>query len=298
MTLALLAPLAAYAQDEDSAQAEEEAPPQSARELFLEGQSAYSEGDYDSAVQRWEAAYEMDARPLLQYNLAQAYERLGRLADAIGAYQLYIEGTGESDDERLAHARQRSASLRGRLERTGIVLTGGPPGGNVTVDGEGRGLLPIEGPIQVEAGSHRVEVVLDGYQSFEATVAVGEGHRVNVGVVMAQSGGGQAGGMSISPLGLAIAGAGAAISIGGVVVGAIALSNGQNAPRRESPEADDARTLALVADIMIFGGLAIALTGAILTFVLGGDDGESESDVSMVPFVDPQGGGVALSGRF
>ena len=49
---------------------------QEARELFTQGQAAYETGDYETAVSSWERAYELDPRPLLQYNLAQAYERL------------------------------------------------------------------------------------------------------------------------------------------------------------------------------------------------------------------------------
>ena len=54
-----------------------------ARRQFTQGEQAYRVGNYDEAVELWQRAYSMDPRPRIQYNLSQAFERLGK-ADVLG----------------------------------------------------------------------------------------------------------------------------------------------------------------------------------------------------------------------
>src|SRR5690606_4206894 len=68
-----------------------------AREHFARGQTAYNQGDYEAAIREWNSAYELDARPRIQFNLAQAYERLGRLTEALTALDNYIEAADPND---------------------------------------------------------------------------------------------------------------------------------------------------------------------------------------------------------
>src|SRR5688572_3378664 len=106
--LIALAPAAALAQDD-------------ARAHFQRGQSAYETGDYETAVNEWRRAYELDARPALQYNLAQAYERLGRYDEAVRSYEIYISAA-PADDQRAQNARARVAQLQQRVSNTSVVF--------------------------------------------------------------------------------------------------------------------------------------------------------------------------------
>lgn len=273
---------------------------QEARELFTQGQAAYETGDYDTAVARWERAYELDPRPLLQYNLAQAYERLGFLDRAVAAYRVYVENT-PGEDARAQNARARIASLETRLTRTSILLTGGVEGARVTIDGEDRGLLPHPDPFRVEPGSHRIVVRAEGYEDFVSSVAVSGGQAAELAVEMRQGATGNAsdtvdsgGGGGIWLPGVIIAAGGGAALIAGAVLGGLALGDAGNAPGPDSDEADSARTLALVADILMFGGGAIAVAGLILMFVIQ-EEGDS---TALVPVVGPDYAGAAFSASF
>jgi hypothetical protein len=92
------------------------------------------------------------------------------------------------------------------------------------------------------------------------------------------------GGFSPSPIGLAIAGVGAAAAIAGAIVGGLALAQDGDA-RADcgdtscTPEAYDAlveaNMLANVSDGLLWPGLAILAAGVVLTFVL--SEGESAS---------------------
>lgn len=270
---------------------------QDARELFQQGEAAYQTGDYSEAATLWERAYEMDPRPLLQHNLAQAYERLGQLDRAAAAYQIYIDAS-PPDDPRAVTARARLASLRERLGNTGILLSGGPEGATILIDGQDRGRLPHPDPLRLEPGSHQVVVRLEGYADFTSVVAVSAGQAAEVPVAMQPGQSGTAnvsgGGGGISMVGLAIAIGGAAVLVGGAVTGGLALSAADGAPATEGPEADEARTLALVTDILIPTGAVIAAAGVVLMFVL--EDGGSSDSARVVPVVGPDYAGVSVSG--
>ncbi len=96
--------------------------------------------------------------------------------------------------------------------------------------------------------------------------------------------GGSGGGFSPSPVGIAIAGVGAAAMVAGGVLGGVALSQDSSARADCSagacpPDAHaalvDAHTVANAADGLLWGGLAVAAVGVVLTFVLGSQGNES-----------------------
>ncbi|MBO6935962.1 MAG: PEGA domain-containing protein [Deltaproteobacteria bacterium] len=280
-------------------EAEAEAPAESAepdaRELFLRGQAAYERGDYEDAVAAWEAGYALDPRPLLQYNLGQAYERLGELPKAVGAFEAYLEHASPSDPNQQ-RARAQLAAIRERLGRTSIVVTGGPEGATILIDGEDHGRTPRPDPIAVSPGSHQVEIVLEGYRPFEAAVSVAAGRSVDVTVAMEEEVGGSVdSGPPLVPI-ILWAGGGAAI-VAGAILGGIALGKANGADTSDGSDADSARGLALGADIA-FGVGILAAGAGLLVFLLSGDDDEADDDVALTPAVGPGFAGAMARGTF
>lgn len=271
---------------------------QDARELFQRGRGAYETGDFEGAVEAWRAAYELDPRPLLQFNLAQAYERLGRLQESLDAYERFL-AAAPSDAEDVPAARIRAAAIQQRLARTGIVLRGGPEGAAVLIDGTERARLPRPDPIAVPPGSYRVQVQAEGYEPFESVVAVTAGAQVEVEVAMQASDGveqptpTERGG--VSTIGIAIAAGGGALIVGGAVTGILALGAAGDATTRDDSDADRARTLGLVTDILLGVGAAAAVTGVVLMFVLGGDEDRA---TAVAPMIGPDRVGVGAIHRF
>lgn len=82
-----------------------------AKELYDNGAILYEEGEYEQAIVAWQAAYELSQEPLLYYNIANAYERLGRYDEAIDALAQYraFAPSGERDalDRRLRNLEKR-----------------------------------------------------------------------------------------------------------------------------------------------------------------------------------------------
>jgi tetratricopeptide (TPR) repeat protein len=58
--------------------------------LLREGARAYSEGNFQEAVDRLLEARQLSAEPVLLYNLGRAYEKLGRFRDAADIYERYL----------------------------------------------------------------------------------------------------------------------------------------------------------------------------------------------------------------
>jgi tetratricopeptide (TPR) repeat protein len=79
------------------------------------GIAYYEEGRYEEALREMQAAYQ--AKPIadLKYNLAQCYERLGRLDEAAESYRAYLVGHPRPDDEQVVRA--RISNLEVRLKR-------------------------------------------------------------------------------------------------------------------------------------------------------------------------------------
>ncbi len=282
----------AAAQDDGADDGAEAAAAPDARELFLRGQAAYERGDYEDAVEAWEAGYALDPRPLLQYNLGQAYERLGELPKAVGAFETYLENA-DPNDPNQQRARAQLAAIRERLGRTSIVVTGGPEGATILVDGEDRGRTPRPDPIAVEPGSHQVEIVLEGYRPFEAMVSVAAGRSVDVEAVLEEDTGAE--GVPLVPI--ILWGAGGAAVIAGAILGGVALGKANGADTSDGPDADSARGLALGADIAIGVGVLAAGAGLLVYLLSGDDDGEGD-EVAISPAVGPGFAGAMARGSF
>lgn len=293
----------AVAQEGDGAGAEDAA--EGAREKFMQGQQAYQQGDYETAIAAWQAAYELDPRPLILYNLSQAYERYGKLSEAVQALEKY---TSEADpsDPNVETARSRLSKLRERLGRTGIHITDAPDGAEILVDGHSWGRTPREEAIPLDPGTHRVVLKLEGYENFRASVGVPAGQTVDVGAEMepevAGPGEAAAQGPGIAPW--LLVGGGGGVLVTGAILGGVALGKAKDAEFRSGGDADSAETLALVADVMMGVGAAAAVGGFLwwlLTRGGGGDDeapAEEASAVSLTPVFGPRTAGAEATLRF
>ena len=97
-----------------------------AREHFLLGDRHYSEGDYERAIDEFQRAYDLSGRPELHYNLANAYERLGRYEQALRSLTLYEPHAPTS---RKAVVEKRIKALQARVHPTAPAQESGaaPP---------------------------------------------------------------------------------------------------------------------------------------------------------------------------
>ncbi len=284
-----------------------------AKTLFRQGQTAYQQGDYELSIEKWSAAYKLDPKPLIQYNLSQAYERLGRLVEAEKSLELYLRDAA-ADDVYQADARAKRDAIRRRLENTGIQIVDAPDGAKIMVNETSWGLTPRPDMIRVAPGNHTVWLKKDGYEEFRAVVSVTAGKVVTVNASMItqktttppalEQDKETGSGMVVEKekpfpwLEVGLMGGGGLVAVTGLVVGLAAVS----AAGDEVDGTDEAKKLkgqALVGDIMVVVGVAAAATGAAL-LIFGGDDDEtvSEGTAVVAPYVGPTGGGVTAAMSF
>ncbi len=118
------APSVSMAQDAESAE-------QRAIDLFMEAEQAYEGGEIERAVDLLLEARRLRREPVLLYNLARAYETLGRLDEAVEAYEAYLleapEAIHRGAIETRTSALRRQIEERERLEEERDEARDAPP---------------------------------------------------------------------------------------------------------------------------------------------------------------------------
>jgi tetratricopeptide (TPR) repeat protein len=113
-------------------------PDERARELYLRGDRLYAEGSYDDAIVALKEAYELSHRPALLFNIANAYERLGRYEEALVYLNQYAPSAPEHQqhivlkriraiEQRAEEQRQRDRQPEQRREGARSTTPAAPP---------------------------------------------------------------------------------------------------------------------------------------------------------------------------
>lgn len=92
----------------DAAPSTTPTPSRRAVELFEQSAEAYREGRFQMAVDKLLEARALKSEPVLLYNLARAYEALGRWEEAANAYEGYVAEEPAAGDRRAIEGRVRA----------------------------------------------------------------------------------------------------------------------------------------------------------------------------------------------
>ena len=109
-------PLGAAAQDSND---------EEARALFDAAEVAYSNGEFDRALDYFQQAYELSGRPGLLFNIAAVHDREHRDQEALEIYQRFLEAVPGSPRERF---------VRNRIEALEAAIAESTPAPAVDVD--------------------------------------------------------------------------------------------------------------------------------------------------------------------
>jgi hypothetical protein len=147
-----------------------------AQALFDQGKKALSAHDYGEACPKFEESLRLQPALGTLLNLADCYERQGRLATAWSKFlELAAKAAAAGQTERAKIGKKRAAALVPRLSNLVIAVVNIPPGLEVKRDGTVAGQAEWGTPIPVDPGTHTVEATAPGRQSWSATVVVDEG---------------------------------------------------------------------------------------------------------------------------
>ena len=82
-----------------------------AKKLFDDGAAAYTQGNYEAAIEAWSKAYEISKKPLIFESIANAYERLGEAKKAREFLSKWRE-VAPKDEQDLLDARIKNLDAR------------------------------------------------------------------------------------------------------------------------------------------------------------------------------------------
>jgi tetratricopeptide (TPR) repeat protein len=232
-----------------------------ARVHLRAGIAYYDEARYEDAAREMEAAYQLKPLADLQYNLAQCYERLNRIGDAVGAYHKYLDGGKQLEDRAAVEARIANLEQRQRAEAAGQAPTPLAPG----------------------------KVVFKTIVIYrEAPPKPGRGARIaayGVGV------------LALASLGVGISFSLLAAQNANRVTDGGSLTMPVTWSGRAQDAETTGKTQAIVADVSyaVAGAAAVAAVGL---FLLGRKIDAEAPKLTLAPSLGPGGGGFALAGRY
>jgi len=323
-TAAAAAPAAAQPADAKAA----------AEQLFAEGRDLAKKGNHAAACPKFEASLRLDPALGTRLNLADCYERTGKLASAWGLYREAVDAARRANDPvRRDFAARRAAAVEPRLPRLIIRVPAGAEvsGLVVTRDGAPVDRVLFDTAVYVDPGSHGVAATAPGHESFETEVTATEGDVSTVDIpplppspsdapgaepVTGTDGLGSApahaapsGGSSRATWGLVSGGAGAVSLAAGLGFGWSAKKTwdrafDSGACKRETLECsphgqeltDSARLRANVANALVGAGVVLVGVGAVL-YLTAPDDHPAER-MALVPVAGPDEIGFAVTGGF
>jgi hypothetical protein len=144
---------------------------QEAKERFLRGLKLAKEGAWDAALAEFTASRELYPTRVALLNAALSLRQLKRHAEAYATYtELIAKFSGELGPEEKTSAEAARGELRQLVGE--LDVTSQPPGAMVVVDGVQRGLTPLSEPLLIDAGTHSVRVVKDGFAAHEEQLSV------------------------------------------------------------------------------------------------------------------------------
>jgi tetratricopeptide (TPR) repeat protein len=244
---------------------------QVARQHFQLGRAQYESGAFREAATSFEHAYELSKREVLWYNIFLAYRDAGDNAKAAEALRNYLTRVEQIDTRAQLEARLASLERLVQEEEQRKQQQAQQPSSEAAA----------QEPAQAETQQQQVANELTLHPTVKESP-------------------------SIVPY--ILMGVGGAMIIGGVVTGAMASSkhgeledqcpdNRCDDPSLKSV-ADEGETLALVADILLFGGIAAAGTGGVLWFLNNNQSSSEEAPVNAALSCGPRACGGRVGLRF
>lgn len=280
--------------------------------LFKEGKAAADAGEWASAADKFRKVVALRSAPKALIALGVAEEHLGHLVAALAAYkQAREEAADKALADELKTANAALDSIKPRVPKllfspSDILATA-----NLEVDGAAA--HPSEGALAVDPGQHVIAASSAGKGAFRTTVTIGEGEQREIvlsfdtgpaptatATSSAPSTGSArppTGAIVVGVLGVAIAGAGAALfAVGsGQYTDATKRCTGLVCPPDVAAQGNAGR-LQIIAGDALLGVGAAAFTGAAIWWIASA--ASKKKDTQTTVLVTPRIGGLDITGRF
>lgn len=132
-----------------------------ARELWATGMALEKAKDWSGALATFEKVGKVRMTPQVRYHIGLASEQLGKLVDALNAYQLAVQEAriaGDKGRDVAENAPARIEALRVRVARIRLHVVGRIRSSSLLLDGKKLSLALLDQDIPIDPGKHLVEV--------------------------------------------------------------------------------------------------------------------------------------------
>lgn len=278
---------------------------------FAEAQAEFDRGNYDGALAGFTHIHDLlethPRRFFVLFNMGLCQEHLFRYDEALASYQAFLtEGRAYARQhgetlEREADAQRALTLLEARLATLDIAVNVGRA--EVWVDQRLVGTAP--GQVRITEGTHAVELRADGHAPRRQQVTIAARTTQPMSFTLEQSFGGLSPAFVITGAALTAVAAGIGIGFGasalaeqGVIDQQLASSDPAERFRVTQARIDGNAETALIADIFFATAGVLGIATVILIFVTDWGGGSSSESAQVAPWVDPNGGGLLVGGRF
>jgi hypothetical protein len=154
-----------------------------ARAAYKRGADLYAQGRWREAIVAFEEADRLKPSPRLQFNVGQAYEKLGDLPAALAAFARYLRADPGAANRDAVEKQVRS--LESRLARLGLQMlhvTTTPPGAEVAVDEGAPAPAPVDAAFA--PGRRVLRATLAGWSPTRLEVDLPADHSLTVNLAL------------------------------------------------------------------------------------------------------------------
>ena len=304
-----------------------------AADLFREGQEAYSNGDQQTAYEKYKAAWELKRSYDIAGNLGNVEVKLKKYKEAVPHLEFVLANLPVSmDSETRAAVMKRTQDLLNEAKSHVAIVKFSvtPPEASINVNG-----APVEGGrVVVDPGNHTLSLSAEGYEPVQQTLELGAGAVENRIISMAKSGSGgtatirtgtadsDSGGDDSPSIPILVAGGVLGLGALGAGIALHVVASGKGGERQDLADAlpgdgfcsdnpgdqqcmdiDDLASQestfsAAGTGLLVGGGVIVAATLTYWLWPRGGGDDASAGAVQLIPTVGPGLNGLTVVGTF
>jgi hypothetical protein len=146
-----------------------------ARALYDGARERFKAGDYPSALAKFQRAHEISHDPRLYWNMAACERKQGHNASVMRLIDAYLrEGEAWLTDDDKREASRAAAAVRAFVA-SATVATSPESGVDVFLDDERIGRTPLDRPLWIDAGLHRVRFAKATFKTIERSEEIRAG---------------------------------------------------------------------------------------------------------------------------
>lgn len=154
-----------------------------AKASYEAGKLLFSDGDSSGAEAKFRMAHEKSGDPRLLWNMAICEKEMRHYARASSLVERYlIEASVQLTEANRVAAQETLTALKSFFSV--VELKDAPAGARVLVEGQEVGVTPLAEPLQLDLGTKKLRLEMNGYLPFETTVQIPGNTRVAVHVVL------------------------------------------------------------------------------------------------------------------